>query len=184
MSYIIQFQPNSYFSLTYDYNATRTAIKEEAIEVDTRTQADHILSEYSVRSRYELIDYETAPTQTSRQRAKVISATKESVRKALFNQKENHNNYAVALLENELIFMYPDDYLWRYQKGRIVEKIKNFEHKNCRFLEWKGESVPMLLLCDKYGITYRQLSRRLAQGWKLEDALTTPIMKVGTRRQK
>lgn len=84
-------------------------------------------------------------------------------------------------------------------KGFQIDRINNnkgYFPDNCRWVDkktqmrntrlslivkFKGEKIPLLDLCEKYGINQRTVKTRLRNGWRLEEAITTPVNPIGVR---
>ena len=77
-----------------------------------------------------------------------------------------------------------------------VETTGNYEPSNCRWatsreqiqtrtiakwVDWKGERMPLTVACECEGIPYANARQRLFQGWTLDRTLTTPVRKVPLR---
>lgn len=87
-------------------------------------------------------------------------------------------------------------------KGHSIDRIQtsgNYEPVNCRWatareqiqtrtiakwVEWKGERLPLTVACEREGIPYANARQLLFQGWTLDRTLTTPLRKVRKRGRK
>lgn len=50
--------------------------------------------------------------------------------------------------------------------------------KRVRFVEWQGEQVNVTTLAERTGIKYATPQRRLWNGWTVDEAINTPVMKM------
>lgn len=81
-----------------------------------------------------------------------------------------------------------------------IDRIKtggNYEPGNCRWatareqiqtrsiakwIDWKGEHIPLTVACEREGIPYANVRQRLFQEWTLDRALTTPLRRMPKRK--
>ena len=49
---------------------------------------------------------------------------------------------------------------------------------NVRLYEYKGKQMSVKQLSQKYGIDQRNIYRRLARGWSIEEAIEIPLAKT------
>lgn len=89
-----------------------------------------------------------------------------------------------------------------YKEGLTIDRIDtygNYEPSNCRwitiqeqqqnrrdahFITYNGETLNMTQWAKKTGISRSALKYRLNSGWSIEDALYTPLISNGYRKQK
>lgn len=62
----------------------------------------------------------------------------------------------------------PDNCMW------ATARVQNVNKRNTRMVEYRGETLPLRVLCDAVGADYDLTRLRLNAGWSLEDALTVP----------
>jgi hypothetical protein len=113
------------------------------------------------------------------------------------NVKEykNYGERGIAICEEWMSFK--SFYNWAYSNGYsdnlTIERINNndgYNPSNCRwitredqaynkrttrFVEYKGDKLPLSLMAKKYNLSTDRLFRRLKRGWDIEKSLLTPV---------
>ncbi len=65
----------------------------------------------------------------------------------------------------------PDNCRW----ATLSQQARN--SRGNRLLTFQGETKPLVVWAEEYGLSYGTLSSRLWIGWSIEDALTRPVQK-------
>lgn len=68
-----------------------------------------------------------------------------------------------------------DNCRWATQKQQCRNR------RNSIYVEWNGERLLLIELCEKYGFKYNTLKNRLNSKWTLKDAIEKPVFPVGIR---
>jgi hypothetical protein len=70
----------------------------------------------------------------------------------------------------------PGNCRWATKKEQARNRISN------RFVEFRGSSVPLAELAERYNIAQSTLAQRLDRGMGVEDAISEPVLRGGDRR--
>lgn len=76
-----------------------------------------------------------------------------------------------------------DEIVEKYKNEKIITAEVKRDKKNKQLYEYLGQKMTLRELSDLSGIPYKRLHQRIhIQGWTVQDAVETPIMKVGEKR--
>lgn len=70
----------------------------------------------------------------------------------------------------------PENCYWATIKEQALNK-----QSTKRYL-FNGEMLPIMIICEKIGASYRRVQSRLRKGWNLEDALYKPLNSRGVKK--
>lgn len=74
-----------------------------------------------------------------------------------------------------------------YEPGNVrwaTIKEQNLNRRNTIRVVWEGEEIALMYLCEKLGFNYSLAARRLARGWSIEKALTTPVKEKNANKER
>lgn len=78
-------------------------------------------------------------------------------------RKNNDGNYS------------PENCMW------VTRKVQNANKRDNHYITYKGETLALYIMAEKYNINGRTLWKRIDMGWDVEKALITPIRKMNGR---